>query len=331
LFYTEADALEDEILFPEENPADGKPVLEVEKLRRWEEEGFSMMKFVEGWWTDSDEDSSEDDYEEEDEDEDEDEDEEDEKDLDEKNDDNHEADDESFKEENDQALDATSGTLEPFATLPGALKELMGQLIPDFVTKEKAEPDMKEEFLEFLDREKARGKFTLPIDYLHSHETNASVVFKEVWHKADLEPEAQTHYIEMKEMARKSRKFNQRDFENPTCLLTFSLIQWLDAFRDDARDLHKAVGMLCPFFYREFLDSKEGEGFKDSLLFRQEERAKHLPDIRSSVGNAHRPKSFWKEWDDVEKNMKDLSDTPAQWDVAVRPIIAHCKLMLMLP
>ena len=161
--------------------------------------------------------------------------------------------------------------------------------------------------------------------------TNASIVFKEVWHKADLEPQAQTRYIEMKEMARKSRKFNQRDFKNPACLLTFQLLQWLDAFEDDARDLHKAIGKLSPFFYPEFLDSEEGQAFKESLLFKQEERAKHLPDIRSSVGNAHRPKSFWKEWDEVKKNMKgDLDETPAQWDVAVRPIIAHCKLILTL-
>jgi hypothetical protein len=134
----------------------------------------------------------------------------------------------------------------------------------------------------------------------------------------------------MKEMARKSRKFNQRDFENPTCLLTFSLIQWLDAFKDDARDLHKAIGKLSPFFYPEFLDSEQGQAFKESLLFKQEERAKHLPDIRSSVGNAHRPTSFWKEWDELKKITKKLDDIPAQWDVTVRPIIAHCKLMLLL-
>ena len=61
----------------------------------------------------------------------------------------------------------------------------------------------------------------------------------------------------MKEAARKSRKFNQRDFENPVCLLTFQLIQWLDTIGDDARDLHKAIGKLSPFFYPEFLESKE--------------------------------------------------------------------------
>jgi hypothetical protein len=135
----------------------------------------------------------------------------------------------------------------------------------------------------------------------------------------------------MKDMARKSRKFNQRDFTNPACLLTFELIRWLDTYGDDARDLHKAIGKLGPFFYPEFLDSKEGEGFKESLLFKQEERAKHLPNIRSSVSNAYRPKEFWKEWEDVKKNMEDLDDTPTEWDLSIRPIIAHRKPIRTVP
>jgi len=135
----------------------------------------------------------------------------------------------------------------------------------------------------------------------------------------------------MKEAARKSRKFNQRDFENPVCLLTFQLIQWLDTIGDDARDLHKAIGKLSPFFYPEFLESKEGEEFKDSHLFQQEERAKHLPDIRSSVSNAYRPKAFWREWEKVKKSVKELEELPIEWDVATRPIIAHCKFIQMVP
>jgi len=155
-------------LFPEEHSSNGKQVLVVEKLRRWEEEGFSMMKFVEGWWTDSDEDSSEDDYE----DEDEDEDEFDENDLDGEDNENHSDEDESLEKNNDQALDTPNGTLEPFASLPGALKELMGQLMPDFVQKEGEEPDMKEEFMEFLDREKARGTMTRLINCVTMKLTN---------------------------------------------------------------------------------------------------------------------------------------------------------------
>jgi hypothetical protein len=54
LWYNDADALEDEILFPEER--DGKldplAVGKVEPIRIWEDEGFSFKKFVEGWDSD---------------------------------------------------------------------------------------------------------------------------------------------------------------------------------------------------------------------------------------------------------------------------------------
>ncbi len=162
--------------------------------------------------------------------------------------------------------------------------------------------------------------------------TNVCIVFKEVWNKADLEPQAQTHYIEMKEMVKQSLKFNQRDLVNRACLLTFSLMKWLAPEPiEDSRDIHKAVAKLSPFFYSEFLESSDGQIFKESLLFKQEERSKNLPDIRSHVGNRHRPKEFWKEWDGVKKNMTSLDDVPAEWDVIVRPIIARCKLMLIVP
>jgi hypothetical protein len=50
LWYNEADALEDQILFPEEFTANGIDPLKVGKLEplpKWEEEGFSFKKFVE--------------------------------------------------------------------------------------------------------------------------------------------------------------------------------------------------------------------------------------------------------------------------------------------
>jgi hypothetical protein len=66
LFYNEADALEDEILFPEERAAenlDPSQIGKIEPLRVWEEEGFSLRKFIEGrdWYSeDSDEDDEDD-------------------------------------------------------------------------------------------------------------------------------------------------------------------------------------------------------------------------------------------------------------------------------
>jgi hypothetical protein len=154
LFYSEANALEDEVLFPEEHSSEGEPQpLAVEKLKRWEEEGFDLMKFVEGWWTDSDEDSSLDSGDSE-------EDDDDETDKDDETGEDYENGNESLGKDNEQSLDTTNGTIEPLASLPEALKELMDKLIPGSEKREKAEPDMEAEFMDFLDREKARGIFT---------------------------------------------------------------------------------------------------------------------------------------------------------------------------
>jgi hypothetical protein len=57
LFYNKADELEDEILFPEERAEkklDPLDVGKVEPIKVWEEEGFSLRKFVEGWDSDWD-------------------------------------------------------------------------------------------------------------------------------------------------------------------------------------------------------------------------------------------------------------------------------------
>jgi len=57
LFYNRTDELEDEILFPEERRSENLNPLEIgkiEPIRTWEDEGFSLRKFVEGRDLDSD-------------------------------------------------------------------------------------------------------------------------------------------------------------------------------------------------------------------------------------------------------------------------------------
>jgi len=51
LFYNDIDALEDAVLFPEEFSSEGINPLEIGKLepiRKWEDEGFSLARFVQG-------------------------------------------------------------------------------------------------------------------------------------------------------------------------------------------------------------------------------------------------------------------------------------------
>ena len=92
--------------------------------------------------------------------------------------------------------------------------------------------------------------------------------------------------------------------------------------------MHKAIAKVAPFFFPQFLDTKDGLQFKKSLIFNQKERAQHLPNIRSHTSNTFRSEEFWTEWDAAMENMEDTEDLeaiPEYMDTAIRPIIAHCK------
>jgi hypothetical protein len=83
------------------------------------------------------------------------------------------------------------------------------------------------------------------------------------------------------------------------------------------------VAKISPFFYTPFLESEEGAPFRESLMFNQAERAKNYPDIRSHVSNKYRSPEFFEEYDQKAKDVQDLDDLPFEWDIHVRPIIAH--------
>lgn len=156
LFYNEADALEDEILFPEERSGVGvkSGALGImEPIRRWEEEGFSLRKWVEGYCSESDYDS--------DAEEGEDDDEEDADDDEEVVDD--EEDEEGTSEENDQPLDETDGALESSKAIPDELQQLLDSIVLQHKNHpEKSDFDTEREgFMDFLDREKARSMYTI--------------------------------------------------------------------------------------------------------------------------------------------------------------------------
>lgn len=157
LFYNQADALEDEILFPEERASenlDPSQIGKIEPLRVWEEEGFSLRKFIQGreWYSeDSDESGEEDDEDEEWEDE-----------------------TTSSMDEMDLAieearLNMTTPPIKPeeFIQKLGfskELKEAMAKLAikegPHVQDRDIMDPkNMEVDFMSFLDKEKARSKF----------------------------------------------------------------------------------------------------------------------------------------------------------------------------
>jgi len=151
-------------------------------------------------------------------------------------------------------------------------------------------------------------------------------VFKQVWHSADLEPNAQAHYAEMMEMTRKCRKYCHKLFDCPPVILGFHLVDDLNVEPEYAKGVHKAIAKISPFFYPPFLESEEGAPFKDSLMFNQAERAKNFPDIRSHISNKYCSPEFFKEFEDEMRRVRgDLNELPAEWDLHIRPIIAHRK------
>lgn len=134
-------------------------------------------------------------------------------------------------------------------------------------------------------------------------------------------------------MARYPRRFNYKQpFDDPTFILSYELFDLLDALdHQETSDVNKGIAKISPFFFPAFFDSKNGQQFKDSLPFNQEERAKNPPDIRSHTSNAFRPKEFWNVWDDATSKMthpKDLETMPEHMDTTICPIIAHCKSTL---
>ena len=135
-------------------------------------------------------------------------------------------------------------------------------------------------------------------------------------------------------MVKYSRRFSAQNLSTSATSLIFQIFDWLDVLDDkDSRDVHKAVAKISPFFDPEFLDSEHGKQFKDSFMLNQDERAKHPPNIRSHNSNKTRPEQFWQEFDEATQKMKhndDLDALPFEMDIAIRPIIAHRKVTILI-
>ncbi|CZR66639.1 uncharacterized protein PAC_16540 [Phialocephala subalpina] len=174
----------------------------------------------------------------------------------------------------------------------------------DILSKNPNDKEMREEFMAFIDKEKAR-------------------IFKEVWHKADLAPHAQTRYIEMVEMTRKCRRYNHFTFDCAPVIPALTLIDELNVGYEDKKDLHQAIAKLTPFSHKEFFASKYGDDFKDSLLFRQEERAKAARDTRSHYSVRMCPAEFFEKLDAEFATADGIEDLPEECDLVVRPTMAH--------
>jgi hypothetical protein len=172
-------------------------------------------------------------------------------------------------------------------------------------------------------------------------------VFKDCFHKADFGPDEPVRYVTPIVMSRKMEDYQM----NKMTLSPFEMISSMGAMEkltldrrvvDDAFEAYASISL----FYEadDLLKSEHGdihwifEKLVDEyFLLDQVERAKHVPDRRTSRSNKQLPKGFWDEWDRLCKaHGRTLADGmiehfyPPEWDIVVRPIIARCTSVVVI-
>ena len=161
-------------------------------------------------------------------------------------------------------------------------------------------------------------------------ETDVLAAFKEGWHQADLEPGARERYLEALNIVEKM----ETCLRQKCPLFTLGLPVFLDvhpqAHRRVFRDMRKALAMMALFFpigFEKFVDDYDGD-LANHMIINQGERAKNRLDRRNPLSNTLRQADFFKEIEDTfEKNYEWCPD---EWDQALRPIVAKCKMTLKI-
>ncbi|PGH07906.1 hypothetical protein AJ79_06113 [Helicocarpus griseus UAMH5409] len=174
--------------------------------------------------------------------------------------------------------------------------------------------DMHGEILEFIDREKAK-------------------VFKEAWHRGDLEPNGFARWNEILQIRSKC----DVNFKYMVATVTnwWKILVFLDyhpgthsRVRGDARRAYLMTSLFFPVGNAFFEMVEDGSEIKKSLLFDPAQRSKILPDRRGHETPTSRGKEFFKELDEIaEQCQMDktylVDALPSEWDDALRPKIAH--------
>ncbi|KAI1754831.1 hypothetical protein F4782DRAFT_528188 [Xylaria castorea] len=177
----------------------------------------------------------------------------------------------------------------------------------------------------------------------------------QAFHAGDLEPDAPRKYEETCAIV-KGILNQQGTHSNLTWLwFTLEVLEWLGVRADYTdyaqmatapwphpfitQDMLKAWAYMAIFFpdleecqpATDFFKSEEGQRHQESPLHDPRQRASTLPDIRTKTSFRYRPKSFWREFDDIVTKATETRTYyahafPLQWGVAVRPILAKLYL-----
>lgn len=142
-------------------------------------------------------------------------------------------------------------------------------------------------------------------------------------------------------MVRKDRKLHRRN--GMRHIESWRILYWLGVKLSDhrriERDAEIAASMMSFFFPpSKFFDSDEGAPFRESLLLKQSERAKTLPDRRRHDSSTCIGKKSLDGLDDIRRQDRryirskpDVSIGPpthaAETAKVIRPIIAKRKIV----
>jgi hypothetical protein len=169
-------------------------------------------------------------------------------------------------------------------------------------------------------------------------------------HDGDLEPGAAEKYYQVRDKIDEMLSFSH---SGPSDWVWFvvEMLDWLQLRADDEdyspdpasawphsfiiHDMVRAFATMAMFFpglsvtelVTKFIESDQCDEFRNSLLFDPKQRATTLPDRRGRSSFKYRKAEFWKDWDEILKKPSYYADIyPFDWSLAIRPIIAQCKL-----
>ena len=362
--YTEADEIEDSILFPEEGSGEMKDNLFRANLSHMElfekRPSLDMRRFVRD--LDSDEElSDEDGYYSDDEPTDGDsitEEDDDEANWDTESDEMSEGSDDAYefitaeKAEVDEAIEALSkhfkttsisNRANPDYFLPILKDPASAWWIPESVRT--SPPDLMAALRMSMKSQKDYEDelHSIEADFFRHIDREKSKVFKDCWHMGDLSPKASSKDLIWMIALNLMEDFvmdsvNSGPFE--LCKFMGMAPQFVEERRvvDDAFTAYASIAL----FYETdaFLQSVRGKMMRENKLdlfntelLNQAERAKDLTHLnkRTHRSNKTMPKEFWADWDQLLKDNNrgegsEVEDVyPLEWRKAMRPVVTHCK------
>ncbi|OAL29420.1 hypothetical protein AYO22_02314 [Fonsecaea multimorphosa] len=290
LAYGEADALEDDILFPDDVSSSSsrklfKPIENsITKFEAGQMKDYVMKQFLQcGDFSDNESDVMDTDYIKED----------------------------DAAEMSDCGSDGSSQSLSDVLPHHNAVLKIM-QSFGSAPTME--DLDVEEAFLMYIDMYKSK-------------------VFKEAWHRCDLEPGSRDSWRDY--ISTRHDALSDLTLFNEAYLFSAQTLRYLEYHPEIhprvMTDMHRACTVVMLFSSKasSFLASKLGDKHRDSKLLDQKGRSEQVPNRRSCYSCKYRDASFYKAFDEAVQACRAkvseyrYDEVPAEWDICIRPKLAQ--------